>query len=114
MRKIKVKSLKEKFYTPQEVQVIREKMAGIKYPNNYRNEKVMDLINEYGEERTRKLIEEEVYLFKNTMIFMGNEESYKALNGNEEKMVAYALANKNQIMRNSMYEYLEMELTLVS
>ena len=52
--------------------------------------------------------------FTNTMIFMGNEKSYKALNGNEEKMVAYALTNKNQIMRNSMYEYLEMELALVS
>ncbi len=115
MRKIKVKNPKrEKFYTPQEMQVIREKMSGIKVPNNYRNEKISDLIEEFGEERTKKLIEEEVYLFKNSMVLVWDEATYKAMNGKESDMVDYTFKNRNEIMRNSMYEFLGIGIRVFS
>ena len=115
MRKIKVKNPKRgKFYTPQEMQVIREKMSGIKVPNNFRNEKVSDLIKEYGEERTKKLIEEEVYLFKNSMVLVWDEATYRAMNGKENDMVDYTFKNRNEIMRNSMYEFLGIGVVIFS
>ena len=115
MRKIKVKNPKrEKFYTPQEMQVIREKMSGIKVPNNYRNEKISDLIEEFGEERTKKLIEEEVYLFKNSMVLVWDEATYRAMNGKENDMIDYTFKNKNEIMRNSMYEFLGIGIRVFS
>lgn len=115
MGKIKVKNnKKENFYTAQEIQEIKEKMSGIKIPNDYRNMKVIDLISEFGRERAKKLIEEEVYLFKNSMILVEMEESYGIINGNENDMINYIFKNQNEVMRNSMYEFLGVGVGILS
>ena len=109
MRKIKEKEGKgDKFYTSQEMQIIKEKISGIKAPNDNRTQKVTDLINKFGEDSAKKLIEGEVYLLKNSMIRTGNKEGYNLMNGNEIQIIDYAFKNQNEIMRNSMYEYIEM------
>lgn len=109
MIKIKEKDSKgEKFYTSQEIQIIREKISGIKAPNNNRIQKVTDLISKFGEESAKKLIEDEVYLLKNSMILTGNKEGYNLINGNEGKITDYTFKNRNEILRNSMYEYIEL------
>ena len=77
--KIETNYKKKNFYTEQEVKEIREKMSDIKLPNNHRNMKITDLIKEYGAEKARKLVEEEVYLFKHSLIMLELSEGYKMI-----------------------------------
>ena len=109
MVKIKEKeNTGNKFYTTQEMQIIKEKISGIKTPNDNRTQKVTDLINKFGEESVKKLIEGEVYLLKNSMILTGNKEGYNLINGNEGQITDYTFKNQNEILRYSMYEYIEL------
>ncbi|WP_435309799.1 hypothetical protein [Sebaldella termitidis] len=112
--KIETNYNKENFYTEQEVKEIREKMSDIKLPNNHRNMKITDLIKEYGAEKARKLIEEEVYLFKHSLIMLELSEGYKMINGHENDMIDYTFKNQNEIMKNSMYEYIGVSDTMLS
>ena len=105
---------KKDFYTEQEVNEIREKMSGIKLPNNHRNIKIADLIKEYGAERAKKLVEEEVYLFKHSLIILELSEGYKMINGHENEMIDYTFKNQNEIMKNSMYEYIGISDMMLS
>ena len=112
--KIETNYKKENFYTEQEVKEIREKMSDIKLPNNHRNMKITDLIKEYGAEKARKLVEEEVYLFKHPLIMLELSEGYKMINGYENDMIDYTFKNQNEIMKNSMYEYIGVSDTMLS
>ena len=105
---------KKEFYTEQEVNEIREKMSDIKLPNNHRNMKITDLIKEYGAEKTKKLVEEEVYLFKHSLIMLELSEGYKMINGHENDMIDYTFKNQNEIMKNSMYEYIGVSDMMLS
>ena len=112
--KIETNYKKKNFYTEQEVKEIREKMSDIKLPNNHRNMKITDLIKEYGAEKARKLVEEEVYLFKHSLIMLELSEGYKMINGHENDMIDYTFKNQNEIMKNSMYEYIGVSDTMLS
>ena len=96
------------------VKEIREKMSDIKLPNNHRNMKITDLVKEYGAEKARKLVEEEVYLFKHSLIMLELSEGYKMINGHENEMIDYTFKNQNEIMKNSMYEYIGVSDTMLS
>ena len=105
---------KERFYTEQEMKEMREKMSGIKLPNDHRNMRIKDLIKKYGSEKTKKLVEEEVYLFKHSLIMLELSEGYKMINGHEKEMIDYTFKNQNEIMKHSMYEYIGVSDTMLS
>ena len=42
------------------------------------------------------------------MILTGNKEGYNLINGNEGQITDYTFKNQNEILRYSMYEYIEL------
>ena len=100
------------FYTNEELREVRNKIKEIKIPNNYRHMKVNNLIEKYGEERTKKLIEEEVFALKNSMIMFGYGDGYKSVNGNESKIIDFAFKNKGEVMMTSIHDYIGLRSTV--
>ena len=41
-------------------------------------------------------------------------EGYKMINGHEKEMIDYTFKNQNEIMKNSMYEYIGVSDTMLS
>ena len=41
-------------------------------------------------------------------------EGYKMINGHENDMIDYTFKNQNEIMKNSMYEYIGVSDTMLS
>lgn len=100
------------FYTNEELREIREKMKEIEIPNNYRHMKVNDLIEKYGEERTKKLIEEEVFVLKNSMIMFGYDDGYKSINSDESKIIDFTFKNRGEVMMTSIHDYIGLRSTV--
>lgn len=105
-------SNQKSFFTNEELKEIRNKISGVKLPNNYRHMKVRDLIGKYGEEETKKLIEEEIYILKNSMIMFGFGEGYKIVNGNEKKIAEFTFKNQGEVMLTSIHDFIGLGRTV--
>ena len=94
------------FYTKEELNQIKEKTRGIKQPIVYRHLKVIEILRIYGEEKTRELIEEEIYIFKKSMIIYDLEEYYNAVNGKEKIVADFVFKNRGEVMLTSIHDYI--------
>jgi hypothetical protein len=98
------------FYTEKELEETQNKIGSTRYPNNYRSMKVKELLRKHKYIQTKKLIEEEIYILKYSFILFNNAEAYKIINKHEKELADYIMENKEEIMRVSMYDFIDTKI----
>ena len=99
------------FYTEKELEETQNKIGSTRYPNNYRSMKVKEVLKKHKYIHTKKLIEEEIYILKYSFILFNNAEAYKIINKHEKELADYIMKNKEEIMRVSMYDYIDTKIS---
>ena len=95
------------FFTKKELEETQKKIGCTRYPNNYRSMKIKELLKKHKYSRTKHLVEEEIYILKYSFILFNNEEAYKIINRHEKELAEYVMENEEEIMRVSMYDFIE-------
>ena len=95
------------FFTEKELEETQKKIGSTRYPNNHRSMKIKELLKKHKHIRTKELVEEEIYILKYSFILFNNAEAYKIINRHEKELAEYVMDNKEEIMRVSMYDFIE-------
>ena len=69
--------------------------------------RIKELLRKHKYSRTKQLVEEEIYILKYSFILFNNAESYKIINKHEKELAEYVMENSEEIMRVSMYDFIE-------
>ena len=105
--KIEAENVSISFFTKKELEETQKKIGCSHYPNNYRSMKIKELLKKYKYSKTKQLVEEEIYILKYSFILFNNAEAYKIINRHEKDLAEYVMGNKEEIMRVSMYDFIE-------
>ena len=95
------------FFTKKELEETLNKIGCTRYPNNLRCMRIKELLRKHKYNRTKQLVEEEIYILKYSFILFNNAESYKIINKHEKELAEYVMENSEEIMRVSMYDFIE-------
>lgn len=105
--KIEAENVGISFFTEKELEETQRKIESTRYPNNHRSMKIKELLKKYKYSKTKKLVEEEIYILKYSFMLFNNAESYKIINRHEKELAEYVMGNEEEIMRVSMYDFIE-------
>lgn len=105
--KITAESVRINFFTEKELEETQKKIGSTRYPNNHRSMKINELLKKHKYIKIKKLVEEEIYILKYSFILFNNAEAYKIINKHEKELTEYIMGNKEEIMRVSMYDFIE-------
>ena len=95
------------FFTKKELEETLNKIGCTRYPNDHRSMRIKELLRKHKYNRTKQLVEEEIYILKYSFILFNNAESYKIINKHEKELAEYVMENSEEIMRVSMYDFIE-------
>ena len=95
------------FFTKKELEETLNKIGCSRYPNDHRSMRIKELLRKHKYNRTKQLVEEEIYILKYSFILFNNAESYKIINKHEKELAEYVMENSEEIMRVSMYDFIE-------
>ena len=105
--KITAESVRINFFTEKELEETQKKIGSTRYPNNHRSMKINELLKKHKYIKIKKLVEEDIYILKYSFILFNNAESYKIINKHEKELAEYVMENSEEIMRVSMYDFIE-------